>query len=306
MGALTHFTDRDLTLIRRTVAKDCNPSEFDWFISICKAMKLDPLRRQIYAFVFHADNPKKRQMIPVVAIGGYRSIAERTGTYRPGRTTVIIDDKMIDASTNPRGISHAEASVWKHSHGEWHEIVETAYWDEFAPIKERWENNQPSGKFQLDPKKEGWHRMPRVMIEKCAEAKALRRGWPDDFAGTYAEGELDRPQALDLSPTEMADQAEKADRIASIGGPNAVMVQWEPNGPLERIAAGRFGDEVIQFIERHMTAGEEEPGAVLAWADRNRHSLREYWALDKDGALVIKQQLDAVRARADQIPVAAE
>ena len=37
-----------------------------------------------------------------------------------------------------------------------------AYWSEFAPLKERWENDQPTGVFFLDPKKDGWKRMPRA------------------------------------------------------------------------------------------------------------------------------------------------
>lgn len=296
MGAVMQFHDRDIALIRKTVARDCNPAELDWFISICRSLRLDPLRRQIYAFVFHADNAKKRQMIPVIAIGGYRAIAERTGSYRPGRCHVTIDPDLVDPATNPRGISHADASVWKYTHGDWHEIVETAYWEEFAPIKERWDNGQPTGIKQLDPKKEGWTRMPRVMIEKCAEAKALRRGWPDDFSGTYVEGELDLPATLDLTPTEMADAADRTDRLALIGGPNALMVQWEPTAPLDRVPLGKFGDRAIDYIERHMRPGEEEPTAVIDWATRNRATLREYWGHDKDGALEINRVLEQVRA----------
>ena len=165
MGALVAFNDKQVSLIRRTVAKDCDASELDWFISICSALRLDPLRRQIYAFVFHKDTPAKRQMIPVIAIGGYRSIADRTGIYRPGRTSTVIDEKLIDQKTNPRGVSHAEATVYKFMHGEWHEIVETAYWEEFAPLKEIWgDDRKPTGKFILDPKKEGWHRDRKSVV----------------------------------------------------------------------------------------------------------------------------------------------
>lgn len=305
MSALVPFNDRQLSLIRKTVAKDCDAAEFDWFIEICRALRLDPLRRQIYAFVFNKNNPAKRQMIPVIAIGGYRSIADRTGVYRPGRTETVMDAKLIDPAVNPRGVSHAVATVYKHQHGEWHVIEETAYWDEFAPIKERWIDNKPSGQFFLDPLKEGWHRMPRVMIEKCAEAKALRRAWPDDFAGTYSDGELDRAETLDLTPTEMADASEKTDRLARLGGPNAIMVQWDANTPLERVPTGQFGDRAIQFIRDRMKPGDEEASAVVEWAERNRHSIREYWGQDKDGFVVLKGEIDKAIAMVQQ-PIAAE
>ncbi len=224
MGALTTLDGKNLDLVRRTVAKDCDAAEFDQFIHICRAVRLDPLRRQIYAFVFNKQDPKKRQMTIVTSIAGYRAIADRTGAYRPGPTEVMTDVTMADPATNPRGISHAIATVYKHSHGEWHEVTETAYWEEFAPLKEVWQDNQPTGKFALDPKKDGWRRMPRVMIEKCAEAKALRRAWPDDFAGLAMEDEIDRAMTIDATATELADMAASEKRMELIGGPNCITI----------------------------------------------------------------------------------
>lgn len=240
------YTDKQLDLIRRTVAKDTNPAEFDQFVHICRSVRLDPLRRQIYAFVFHANNPAKRQMTIVTSIGGYRAIADRTGNYRPGRCEVVIDPKLVDTALNPKGISHAVATVYKHAHGEWHEVTETAYWDEFAPLKEIWEDDKPSGKFYLDPKKDGWKRMPRVMIEKCAEAKALRRAWPDDFAGLAVEEEIDQ-RMVDITPSEAANSAQAEAKLALVGGRDAITVMWEMGTPLERVPLAKFADAVLAY-----------------------------------------------------------
>jgi phage recombination protein Bet len=292
MSALMTWNEKQLALIRRTVAKDCDPAEFDQFIHICRAVRLDPLRRQIYAFVFNKADPKKRQMTIVTSIGGYRSIAERTGNYRPGPTEIVIDESLVDPNTNPKGISHAVATIYKHSHGEWHPVQETAYWEEFAPLKEVWADGAPSGKFSLDSKKDGWRRMPRVMIEKCAEAKALRRAWPDDFAALMTEEEVDRSHTLDLTATELADAGEQKQRLEMIGGPNALTVDWCDGGELQRVPSGKFGDEVLAFIDK----SRDEPLSVLAFADRNRVTLQEYWALDKAGALELKKVLEPFEA----------
>ena len=330
MGALVPFNDKQLALIRRTVAKDCDAAEFDWAVSICKATGLDPLRRQIYFFVFNKDDPAKRNMVPVVAIGGYRSMAERTGNYRPGKTTTHFDETAKDPLCNPLGVSHATATVWKFSHGEWFEIEASAYWSEFAPIKtdveggfdwidtgETWpDTGKPKKKkvprqagakqvSMLDPTKDGWRKMPRIMIEKCAEALALRKAWPDDFSGLYGEGELDRAEALDMTPSEMANASEREDRMAKLGGLNAIMIQWEPNAPIERVPTGRFADLAMAFIGEHMKRGQEEPSAIMEWADRNRHSIRDYWARDKDGALALKTEIEKVAQFMAQ-PMAAE
>lgn len=288
MSALVIAEGKQLELIRRTVAKDCNPAEFDQFIHICKAVRLDPLRRQIYAFVFSKNEPEKRQMTIVTAIGGYRAIADRTGNYRPGPTTITYSDGAANAATNPLGIEYAEATVFKHSHGEWHPVIERAYWDEFAPIKEIWIDKKPSGKFELDRKKDGWRRMARVMIEKVAEAKALRRAWPDDFAGLEVEEEVDRRASVDLTASEMADEAAAAKRFEMIGGSNALTIDWCDGEPLQRVPVGQLGDRLIAFAR-------ENPGKASFFQERNADALREYWARDKAGALAVKQAFEAVK-----------
>lgn len=302
MSALVPWDDKRLALIRRTVAKDCAPTEFDWFIEICRGFGLDPLRRQIYAFVFHANDAKKRQLIPVVSIGGLRAIAERTGNYRPDDRAPRIELGPSDPATNPQGLLRAEVTVYKRSHGEWFPVVAEAYWTEFAPLKEIWEDDKPTGKFQLDRKKEGWHRMPRLMLAKCAEALALRKAWPDDFAGVFEESELDRAHSLELTPSEMADQGEQERRFEAIGGRAALMIDWMDGEALQRVPAGQFGDKAMAFIKQHMKPGEEELSHILQWRDRNRHSINEYWALDKDGALALKKRIEDVEARFNATP----
>lgn len=292
MTALVDFSGKQLELIRRTVAADCNADEFNQFIHICKTVRLDPLRRQIYAFVFNKRDADKRQMTIVTSIGGYRSIAERTGNYRPGRTLTVFEDKPSNPETNPLGISHATAVVHKYIHGEWHEIIEDAYWSEFAPLKDEWKDGVRTGRQILDPKKDGWRRMPRVMIEKCAEAKALRRGWPEDFDGLYSEDELARTHTIELTATELADAAGEERRLGLIGGRGALTVDWCDGAELQRVPSGKFGDQVLAYIQ----ANREETLTVLSWADRNRHALKEYWALDPNGALAVKKALEPFEA----------
>lgn len=290
------INDRQIALVKRTVAKDCNAAEFDMFISICQRLRLDPLRRQVHAIVVNKDKPDKRQMAIVVGIGGYRTIADRTGNYRPGQTGVVINPELADKDTNPRGIEFAVATVHKFAHGAWHEFSEKAYWEEFAPIKEIWEDKQPTGRFMLDRRKDQWWKMPRVMLEKCAEAKALRRGWPDDFDGTFAEGEMDRAEVLDLTPSEIATASETEDRLAKIGGPNRILIDWMDGNELQPVPVGQLGDQALSFIEQHA----DEPSAVMIWQQRNRHGLQEYWARDKDGALAVKAAIEKVQSTLQQ------
>ena len=289
MSALTLWNGKELDLIRRTVAKDTDNAEFDQFIHIAKHVRLDPLRRQIYCFVFNKNKPDKRQMTIVTAISGYRTIADRTGNYRPGPVKVYTDPNLIDPACNPRGISHADATVFKHAHGAWHEVTETAYWDEFAPLKELWEDDKPTGRYALDRKKDGWLRMPRVMLEKCAEAKALRRAWPDDFAGLAVEDELDRAHTIDLTASEHAEQAAAESKLALIGGKDAITVQWDMNGRLERLPLGKFADSFLAWANHPERTSTE----AKIWWHQNLPARQEFKAKAGSDYLELQKAYEA-------------
>lgn len=293
MTALVQWNEKQLDLIRRTVAKDASPDEFRQFVHICRHTELDPLRRQAYCFVFHKDDAKKRQMVPVIAIGGFRSIAARTSCYRPdGRAPRIEYDESLKSDTNPLGIVRAEVSVFQFSHGQWFEVVGEAYWEEYAPIVDEWkgrgDERRKTGRRILDPRKDAWSRMPRVMIAKCAEAQALRRAWPDSFSAIYEESEIDRTHSLDAWAA--AEKGAMEARVEAIGTASGILIDWMDNKPLEGVPAGQFGDRAISFIR----SNKDEPAFVMAWAEKNRHGLQQYWSQDKDGALSLKQELELV------------
>jgi len=283
-----------VALIKRTVAADCNDDEFNMFIHMARALNLDPLRRQIYAFVFSKDNPKKRRMTVITAIDGFRAIAERTGNYRPDEDEPTYEtDTNAKSPNNPAGIIKATVRVWKFSHGSWHKITASAYWEEYAPLKEVWAydeqagKNKPTGRVELDPSG-NWPKMPRVMIAKCAEALALRKGWPDDFSNVYAAEEIDRARALDLLPADLANKGEVDARQLKIGGPS-ILVDWLDDKPLEPVPVGQFADRAMAFVN----ATREEPSQILMWVTRNRHGLKEFWAHNKSDALALRKEVEA-------------
>jgi len=145
------YNPRDLALIRRTVASDTTDDEFALFIHWARSLRLDPLRRQVHAFVFHKQDQKKRRLSLVTSIEGFRAIAARTGNYRPDENepAFIIDD-ALKTDTNPAGLVSCSVRVWQYAHGQWFPIMGVARWDEFAPIKTVWVDNQPTDRKALD------------------------------------------------------------------------------------------------------------------------------------------------------------
>lgn len=300
MGELILATDREMALVRKTVAADLTHAELDLFVHMCRRFGLDPLRRQIYVIVYNKDRSDKRRVVYVTAIDGYRAIADRTGNYRPGPRSVETNKDAVDPATNPQGIVSATAAVQKFSHGEWHEFSETVYWDEFAPLKEIWEfyaalgKKKPSGKFELD-RTSNWARMGRTMLQKCAEAQALRRGWPDEYGDLYTSEEMDQANIINVTPSEQADRAENDERQAKIGGPS-ILLDWLDGKPIASVPADKVLGAVHDFIRRNA----EEPMTIVAFADRNRAAFRQFWGMKPAEALDLKRAFETYQNTANR------
>lgn len=281
------YSGKQLDLIRKTVAAGCEPDEFNLFIEIARRAGLDPFRKQLYAIVY--GKGEKRKMAIVTGIDGYRAIAARCGDYRPAEDAPTIEtDATLRSPLNPAGIVSATVKCWKQSRdGQWHAVAGTSYWDETAPLKEIWEDNRPSGKFRIDPTS-NWFKMPRLMLAKCAEAQALRRGWPEDLSGIYSEEEFDRARAADVSATEAANEFEQQQTQARIGSKDAVFVQWSQAEPLEAVPLGQFADRAAAFVKA-ITALPDLHG----WRDTNRAALQDFWARSKADALELKKLIEA-------------
>ena len=291
MTAVAEYTGGQMALIKRTVAKDCTDDEFRLFIHLCRATRLDPLRKQAFAFCFGKNDKdqSKRQLTLVTSIAGYRTIAERTGNYRPDNEAPRYEYGEKDPLTNPLGIERCEVTVYKFSHSEWHPVIGEAWWSEHVPLKEGWDDQShcKNGIFQIDPKKTGWVKMPRLMIAKIAEASALRKAWPDDFSDTLAEEEIDR-EASRIDAVEAISQAEEQERLNRIGRLGRTIMIDLGGNVIEPVPVGQFTDRCLAFIE----ANKERPVELDAWRTRNRHSLREFHAMEKAEAFEIKKRLD--------------
>lgn len=298
MGNIQDYTGSQLATIKRTVASDTNDIEFDLFIQAARSYGLDPFRRQISAIVFSKDNPQKRKMSIIVNRDGLRSIAQRCGDYRPASAPAEFDtDASLKSPTNPHGIVRCGVTLHKRdSRGEWFPVYGEAYWDEFAPVKDEWAFDQekgkraPTGNQTVDGQ---WAKMPRLMIQKCAEAQALRAGWPDSFGGIYAEEEMDQAVARemrDVTPSEALQEEAKHRRENALGKKGVLMVM-DDTVTLERVPMGEVADRCLEFIDRN------EPEAVHAWSIRNREPLREFWAEAPNDALEVKKAIEKKTAK---------
>ena len=178
----TDYSREQVETIKQTVARGANDSQLALFLQVCKSRNLDPFTKQVYF---------TPQGI-IVSIDGFRAIAERTGCYAPGPTRYEYDDA--------KNLVAAYVTVRKLVAGQWFDIEESAFFDEYrgsSPI---------------------WKKMPRVMLAKCAEARALRRAFSSDLSGLYSPEEMDQAQR-DERPVAVTAQVVVPDNAGDA---------WEP------------------------------------------------------------------------------
>jgi phage recombination protein Bet len=299
------FSPSQLSLIRRTVAADCNTDEFDLFVEVAKRVGLDPFRRQIYAVVYNKNDDAKRKMSIITGIDGFRAVAARNRDYRPDDQEPTFEiDENLKGPPNPMGLIRAVVRAFKLApDNQWHPVVGVAYWSEFAPMKTegafRWEDTGEKWPDTGKPKKrkvplgEGvevpsgkWGEMPFVMLAKCAEAQALRKGWPEDLSGVYTPEEMERPM-VDITPSAEIEQHEQEKRLLRIGAANTAPIVWKLGEPVEQVPVGELHDRIEKFAIM-----VESPAELEHWRATNQVGLNQYWGYAKSDALDAKRIIE--------------
>jgi phage recombination protein Bet len=166
------FTPEQIACLKRTICKGASNDELALFLHIAANKGLDPFSNQIHAVFYYDSTLKRKVMTPITGIDGYRALAARDGDYAPG------PEPTFEYHENGEIIS-ATAYVQKKVDGDWMVFSATARWKEYVQLA----NGKP---------RSNWARMPHVMLAKCAEALALRKGWPHRLSGLYVREELDQ------------------------------------------------------------------------------------------------------------------
>lgn len=158
------FSQEQIEIIRKSIAPTLTEDEFKYFLYICTRFSLDPIARQIYPLKIFDKKSNTERMLPFVSIDGLRLLADRTNKYSPGKPTEFVYSEKGE-------VISATSYVKKLVGGEWHDVSSVAVYSEYSTGKWPWTNK------------------PHIMLEKCAEAKAIRRAFPSDTSGLYVQEE---------------------------------------------------------------------------------------------------------------------
>ena len=339
-GAAALYDPKQLELARRTVAKDCTNDEFNLFIAACRSLKLDPLRKQVYAFVFSKDNAAYRNMVIVTSITGFRTIADRSGSYRPDdeptevhylhwkkdRDAAIkrvrakaakMDDldeaaeylKKQSASIerlypidplNPEGIEKVVVRVWKFAQGEWHKVTAEAHWTEFAPIKDCWAGEEGS----------------RRKTGECYLDTSGQWGkMPHNQLAKCCEALALRKAFPDELSNVYADEEVDKQKFIDLEPAAAVEVarreDREARAGIGRTITASFDPsaaleavQIGQFADRMIAFARQhaaDPTFVKDFRERNRHAFREFWTICPGDALEVKKVFEEIEAKIETL-----
>lgn len=171
---MIEYSPEKIDLIKRTVCKGATDDELQLFLHVAKKSGLDVFSRQIHA-IKRYDSALAREVISFqTGIDGYRLIASRTGLHAGTEpATFIIDEKT--------GVPiSATVTVYKIIGGQKVSFSATARYSEYVALKK----DKTPNIF--------WLTKPFLMLEKCAEALALRKAFPAELSGIYTNEEMEQ------------------------------------------------------------------------------------------------------------------
>ncbi len=157
-----HYTNDQLELIRRNFAQGATDDELAMYVRDCRRQGADPRDRLIHF------SKRGGKYTPITSIDFMRTRAADTGEYAGSA-----DARFTGEPGKPNFA--ATVTVYRFVQGQKCEFTATARWSEYYP-------GDQGGHM--------WRKMPHTMTAKCAEALALRKGFPRQLAGLYAREEL--------------------------------------------------------------------------------------------------------------------
>jgi len=211
-------TADEVALVRETVAKGATDAELKLYFYDCQRQGVHPLDRLIHF------TKRGNKYTPVIGIDFMRTRAADSGEYAGSDDAAFTGKQKADDWA-------ATVTVWRIVQGQRCAFTATARWSEYKPDAAHM-----------------WARMPHTMLAKCAEALALRKGFPRQLAGLYAQEEMaqaDRPSnGNGHGPRPVVVEPETLDELTGElvpGAPDGFDSWW-----LDMVACADTGTAALQ------------------------------------------------------------
>jgi len=164
----------------------------DLALSYCKARKLDPFKRVVHIVPIYDREAKKWIETVWPGIAEHRTTAFRTNQYAGADAAQYGETKTKVFNGTDKDDRPVNATV---SYPEWCQLtVYRLIGGQRVPIpgpRVYWLETYSKASHFTEVPNDRWKRAPFQMIEKCAEAAALRRAFPEELGGEPTAEEID-------------------------------------------------------------------------------------------------------------------
>jgi len=180
-------------------------------VDYCQARKLDPMKKPCHIVPMLVKDAKTKaeewRDVVMPGIYEYRITAQRTGEFLGQGPTEYGPEMDYKGLVVPEWCS-VTVYRWNPKAKQRAEYTATAYFSEV--VAEVWKKGERGVKVPNSR----WNKAPRQMMTKCAEAAALRMGFPDEIGGEMTVEEMEgRPysgehgvQAVEQPPEAIEHQ----------------------------------------------------------------------------------------------------
>lgn len=212
------------------------------FLYVAKRTGLDPLTKQIYAIYRWNSRMGREAMTIQSSIDGMRLVAQRTKQYA-GQDDVVYTP-LDEATKFP---TKASVTVYKIIDGQKVAFTASARWTEYCQTDSK---GMPISM---------WVKMPYLMLGKCAEALALRKAFPNELSGIYAEEEMAQSSNILTGLPEPERANKKIEVVHGAPDEEATATPPAPSAP-GRAPQEDTHDMAFDVINKAMSDG---PGTSL-------------------------------------------
>ena len=192
------ITRGQIDLIKRTIFINATDDEMRLFFYECRRRGVHPMDRLIYP-VARKDKEGNRHISFQMGIDYLRAAGEETGRYvgqKPIQYGPIIKQKIVNDEGKEEEISVPEwvEAIILRKDSETNDMVD-------IPHRVMWKEYYPGQKLG-----HMWRKMPYNQLAKCAEAGALRKGFPRKLGGLYINEEMEQAEAVPFTPIQMPQE----------------------------------------------------------------------------------------------------
>ncbi len=212
----TEMSEEQRAMLKQACSSvQLNDAQFALLVEVARRSGLDPFRRHIYGLIFDG------KFTLLTGIDGFLAVARRNGLAGIDDAQHTYDEKNKESQAYPKT---STITVYRRGpNGEREPYTATARWSEYRRIKRDGQLMQ------------NWRSMPHIMLDKCAEALALRKAFTESLGGIYERAEFgeadgDAAARTTNAPQKLSEILQQPVKATRPEGSDPIDVEWHEGG----------------------------------------------------------------------------